>query len=145
MGNKIDWLEAVLEGIEDALDMAVEGRSYLQRAANRLAGADCDVTDLRCAVNLSGPAVLRLNRRRAEVAAELERERERVDAEEARAANRERARAKRVERRRERVERTVRTMWDRSPLDIWDWPSAAPAMIREAILIDQQYCPEAWK
>lgn len=149
MGNKIDRLEAELERVEDALDRAAEGRSRLLMAANRLAFGDPDAAELRRAVDLSGPTVLRLNRRREGAAMELEREREiereRVAAEEARDAKREQARVKRVERRRERVERTVRTMWDRSPLDIWDWPSAAPAMIREAILIDQAYCPEAWK
>lgn len=145
MGNKIDRLEAQLERVEDALDMAANGRAYLQMAANRLAWGDPDAAELRRAVDLSGSTVLRLGRWREGAAAELARERDRVAAEEAHDAKREQARARRVERRRERVERTVRMMWDRSSLDVWDWPGAALSMIREAILIDQQYCPEAWK
>ena len=145
MGNKIDRLEAEMERIVASRDLAAAGRSYLQRAANRLARSDYGVIDLRYAIDTAGSAFLRLGRRREEVAAEIARERDRVAVQESRESKREEARAKRVERRRERVERTVQTMWDRSSLDIWDWPSAAPSMIREAILIDQQYCPEAWK
>ena len=145
MSNKIDQMEAEMGRIEEALDLAVTGRSFLHRAAGRFAWDTWDTRDLWRAIDLSVLPIQRLNDRRKEVAAELRREQERVAAEEARGAKREQARARRVERRRERVERTVQTMWDRSSLDIWDWPSAAPSMIREAILIDQQYCPEAWK
>ena len=145
MGNKIDRLEAELESVEGALDLAVTGRSFLHRAAGRFAWDTWDMRDLWRAIDLSVLPIQRLNERREEVAAELARERERVAAEDARDAKREQARARRVERRRERLERTARTMWDRSSLDVWDWPGAALSMIREAILIDQQYCPEAWK
>lgn len=145
MGNKIDRLEAELEGVEGALDLAAEGRSYLQMAANRLAGGGYVLDDLRCVIDLSGPAVIRLNRRREEVAAELERERDRVAAEEALGAKREQARAKRVERRRERVERNIRVAWGEVRLGPDDWAALWPSIVREAIMIDRAYCPEAWK
>ena len=145
MSNKIDRLEAELEGIEEALDLAVTGRSFLHRAAICLALGDCDADDLRRAIDLSGPAVLRLCRRREELAAELARERERVAAEEARGAKREQARAKRVERRRERVERNIRVAWGDVRLGPDDWAALWPSIVREAIMIDRAYCPEAWK
>ena len=145
MSNKIDRLEAELEGVEDALDLAITGRSFLHRAAICLALGDPDAADLRRVVGLSSPAVLRLCRRREEVAAELERERERVDAEEARGAKREQARAKRVERRRERVERNIRVAWGDVRLGPDDWAVLWPSIVREAIMIDRAYCPEAWK
>ena len=141
MGNKIDQLEAETERIEEALDLAVTGRSFLHRAASCLALGDCDADGLRRAVDLSGPAVLRLSRRRAELA----RERERVAAEETLAAKREQARARRVERRRERVERNVRVAWGEVRLGPDDWAVLWPSIVREAIMIDRAYCPEAWK
>ena len=143
MGNKIDRLEAEMERVEDALDRAAEGRSRLLMAANRLALGDPDAAKLRRAVDLTGPTVLRLGRRRAEVAMELERER--VAAEEARGAKREQARARRVERRRERVWRNIRVAWGDAGLSQVDLIDLWPSIVREAILIDQQYCPEAWK
>ena len=141
MGNKIDRLEADLELVEDALGMAANGRAYLQMAANRLAGGDYDADDLLRAVDLSGSAVMRLNRRRHAVAAE----RERVAAVEAVAAKREQARARRVERRRERVWRNIRVAWGDAGLSQVDLIDLWPSIVREAILVDQQYCPEAWK
>ena len=145
MGNKIDQLEAETERIEEALDMAITGRSFLHRAAICLAWGDPDAAELRRAIDLSSPAVLRLCRRREEVAMELDRERERVAAEEAHGAKRERVRASRVERRRERVERNIRVAWGEVRLGPDDWAVLWPSIVREAIMIDQAYCPEAWK
>ena len=145
MGNKIDRLEAEMERIVASRDLAAAGRLYLQRAANRLARSDYGVIDLRYAIDTAGSAFLRLGRRREEVAAELERERDRVAAEEARDAKREQARARRAERRRERVERNIRVAWGEVRLGPDDWAVLWPSIVREAILIDRAYCPEAWK
>ena len=145
MSNKIDRLEAELEGIEEALDLAVTGRSFLHRAAGRFAWDEVDMRDLWRAIDLSAPPIQRRNRRREEVAAEIARERDRVAAEEARGAKREQARAKRVERRRERVERNIRVAWGEVRLGPDDWAVLWPSIVREAILIDRAYCPEAWK
>lgn len=147
MGNKIDRLEAELESIDEALDLAVTGRSFLHRAAGHFAWDKWDMRDLWRAVDLSVLPVQRLNERREAVAAELERERERerVAAEEALGAKREQARAKRVERRRERVERNIRVAWGEVRLGPDDWAVLWPSIVREAILIDRAYCPEAWK
>ena len=145
MGNKIDRLEAELERVEEALDLAVTGRSFLHRAAGRFAWDTWDMRDLWRAVDLSVLPIQRLSGRRKEVAAELERERERVAAEEARDAKREQARVKRVERRRERVERNIRVAWGEVRLGPDDWAVLWPSIVREAIMIDRAYCPEAWK
>lgn len=145
MSNKIDRLEAELEGIEEALDLAVTGRSFLHRAAGRFAWDAWDTRDLWRAIDLAVLPIQRLNERRAEVAAELVRERERVAAEEALGAKREQARAKRVERRRERVERNIRVAWGEVRLGPDDWAVLWPSIVREAIMIDRAYCPEAWK
>ena len=145
MGNKIDQLEADLERVEEALDLAVTGRSFLHRAAWRFGWDKWDMRDLRHAIDLAAPPIQRLNERRKEVAAELARERERVAAEEALGAKREQARARRVERRRERVERNIRVAWGEVRLGPDDWAVLWPSIVREAILIDRAYCPEAWK
>ena len=145
MGNKIDQLEAELERVEEALDLAVTGRSFLHRAAGRFAWDTWDMRDLWRAVDLSVLPIQRLNERRKEVAAELERERERVAAEEAHGAKREQARARRVERRRERVERNIRVAWGEVRLGPDDWAVLWPSIVREAILIDRAYCPAAGK
>ena len=145
MGNKIDQLEAEMESIEEALDLAVTGRSFLHRAAGRFAWDTWDTRDLWRAIDLAVLPIQRLNDRRKEVAAELARERERVAAEEARGAKREQARARRVERRRERVERNIRVAWGEVRLGPDDWAVLWPSIVREAIMIDRAYCPEAWK
>ena len=145
MGNKIDRLEAEIESIEEALDLAVTGRSFLHRAAGRFAWDARDTRDLWRAIDLSVLPIQRLNERRKEVAAELARERERVAAEEARDAKREQALARRVERRRERVERNIRVAWGEVRLGPDDWAVLWPSIVREAIMIDRAYCPEAWK
>ena len=145
MSNKIDQLEAEMESIEEALDLAVTGRSFLHRAAGRFGWDTWDTRDLWRAVDLAAPPIQRLNELRKEVAAELRREQERVAAEEAVAAKREQARARRVERRRERVERNIRVAWGEVRLGPDDWAVLWPSIVREAIMIDRAYCPEAWK
>ena len=145
MSNKIDRLEAEMESIEEALDLAVTGRSFLHRAAGRFAWDARDTRDLWRAIDLSVLPPHRLYQWRKEVAAVLERERVRADAEEARGAKREQARAKRVERRRERVERNIRVAWGEVRLGPDDWAVLWPSIVREAIMIDRAYCPDAWR
>ena len=82
MGNKIDQLEAEMERIEEALDLAITGRSFLHRAAGRFVWGEWDMRDLWHAIDLSVLPIQRLSERRKEVAAELARERERAAVEE---------------------------------------------------------------
>ena len=145
MGNKIDRLEAALERIEEARELVATGRSHLERARRVSEWSDYGAIGLRYAINMADSSVLRFGRQQKEVAAELERERERVAAEETRDAKREQARAKRVERRRERVERNIRVAWGEVRLGPDDWAVLWPSIVREAIMIDRAYCPEAWK
>ena len=75
----------------------------------------------------------------------LDAERERLEDEAAREGRAENNRARRVERRRDRVMRSARILWPDFDTARGRFPEVAAPVLREAILIDQAYNPEAWK